>query len=184
MSASGQIRRARSEDAEAIARIKLATWRTTYAPILDPEFLANLTQEGVADDWRRRIDAEDVIFVEEQDGTVRGYALWIALPIDGWPHKNMLAALYVDPAAQGQGVGKRLIATCATWAISAGHTGMMISAFEQNLLALNLYRSLGARDVRKGTYEVDGRGYPDILLAFDDLVALSRVGSAERKNAP
>ncbi len=171
------IRRALPSDAEAIARIKLATWRSTYAPILDPAYLANLTLEGIADDWRRRIEADDVIFVEEEDGMVRGYALWMALPVDDWRHKNMLAALYVDPDSQGRGVGKRLIATCALWAMSAGHSGMMISAFEQNTHALDLYRSLGAVDVRHGTYEVDGRGYPDILLAFDDLIPLSKLGS-------
>jgi len=97
------IRRATGADAGAIAAIEVRTFRHAYADILDPHFLAELDADARADEWRTTLQGADrLVFVAELDGRVVGYA---SVRGDG-----NLRMLYVDPFAQGAGVGTQLLA--------------------------------------------------------------------------
>ena len=96
------LRAARDDDARAIARAHVRAWRHAYADVLDPDVLAGLDVEERAAHWAAVLaapDADTVVF--DQDGFVAGF---VSLRGDE------LVALYVDPAAQGAGVGKILLA--------------------------------------------------------------------------
>lgn len=97
------IRRATPADADGIAAVEVRTFRHAYADILDPEFLADLDPAVRAEEWREYVGKPDrAVFVAEVEGRVVGYA---SVRDDGH-----LRTLYVDPVAQGAGVGTQLLA--------------------------------------------------------------------------
>jgi GNAT superfamily N-acetyltransferase len=126
------IRRATRDDAAAIAQVLVRSWRHAYADILDPEFLADLDPAAIAAEWREAIGAEDrTVWVAEFEGRVVGYA---SVRDDG-----DLRTLYVDPVAQGAGVGTRLLAE----AERAGANSLQV--FEANHHARRFYEDRGWR---------------------------------------
>ena len=97
------IRRATPADAEAIAAVEVRAFRHAYADLLDPQFLAELDPDVEGQEWRDALAKDDrVVFVAELEGRVVGYA---SVREDG-----QLRTLYVDPFAQGAGVGTQLLA--------------------------------------------------------------------------
>src|SRR5258708_12237316 len=61
------VRPAALDDAEAIARVHVASWRTTYRGLLPDDFLASLSEEAYTDRWRRVIgDGLSRVFVVDE----------------------------------------------------------------------------------------------------------------------
>ncbi|HUG28973.1 MAG TPA: GNAT family N-acetyltransferase, partial [Candidatus Limnocylindria bacterium] len=112
-----RIRPARDGDAEAIARIQIASWRAAYRAIMPADFLAGLNEAERAERWRTRVgsdaspDAPTYVAVDGA-GTVVGFAHTGPLrdedlPSDG---RGEVYTLYVDPAAWRRGIGTALLA--------------------------------------------------------------------------
>ena len=101
------IRRARVEDAAAIAEVHVETWRTTYAGMLPDNFLLNLSEEKHEARWWRHIlagnNSRHYVYVADDDdagvvgfcsgGRMRGeavefdaevYALYLLDSFQGW----------------------------------------------------------------------------------------------------
>jgi hypothetical protein len=77
-SRSARIRLAGAEDAEAIARVRVETWRAAYAGIMPADFLASISVETDTPRWRQRIEegpqSGSFVLVAEVDGEVVGFA--------------------------------------------------------------------------------------------------------------
>jgi GNAT superfamily N-acetyltransferase len=96
------IRRAVPDDAEAIDRVHVHAWERSYADFIPPDKMksAEPAEERVPR-WRERMEHPEIrTWVYEVDGFVAGFASASA---------NELWALYVDPSAQGAGVGTALL---------------------------------------------------------------------------
>jgi GNAT superfamily N-acetyltransferase len=97
------IRRATVADADAIAAVLVRSWRRDYADIVDPQRLAELDVDERAARWRESLaGGHALVWVAEEGGRVVGFA---SVSDDG-----DLRTLYVDPVAQGAGVGTQLLA--------------------------------------------------------------------------
>lgn len=69
------VREARSDDAAAIARVHVDTWRTTYRAIMPAEFLAGLSYENRERQWTRALgdpEANFIFVAEDSSGAVVG----------------------------------------------------------------------------------------------------------------
>jgi GNAT superfamily N-acetyltransferase len=96
------IRRATRDDADAIAGVLVRSWRRDYADILDARQLAELDIDERAETWRKWLDeVHALVWVAEEGGRVVGFASVVGAK---------LTTLYVDPFAQGAGVGTALLA--------------------------------------------------------------------------
>jgi putative acetyltransferase len=127
------IRRATPGDIPAIVAILIRAFRRDYADILDPQFLAGLDRDELAAEWREAFERGDrIVLVAEVEARVVGYA---SIRADG-----DLRTLYVDPAAQGAGIGTRLLAE----AERAG--ARTLDVFEANGHARGFYEARGWRD--------------------------------------
>ena len=127
------IRRATPADATGIAAVEARSFRHAYADILDPEFLADLDPVARAKEWREYVGRPDrVVFVAEMEDRVVGYA---SVRDDGH-----LRTLYVDPVAQGAGVGTQLLAA----AEEAG--ARELEVFAANGHGVRFYEARGWRD--------------------------------------
>lgn len=193
------IRPATPQDAPHIATIKIESWRSAYAHIINPQTLANLNHTQETQKFLDRIqNQEHILVATNKDNQTVAYSLWIQLQShtlpqgeglreghntktasltviqSDWPYPNMLASLYCLPAHTGQGIGTTLIRANAQLAFRNHHQGMMIGVFNQNTRAKALYTKLGAEFVKETTFTVDGIAYPDELLAFHNLAELAQ----------
>jgi ribosomal protein S18 acetylase RimI-like enzyme len=125
------IRAALDADAAAIAEIEARTWRWAYEDFVPPEAMPIATERVPA--WREHI-AGGGVRVFDQDGTVVGYAA---------VREAKLAALYVEPAAQGAGVGSRLLADAQARLRTAGHVRAWLYVFADNAQGCAFYERHG-----------------------------------------
>ncbi len=125
-----RIRRAAPEDVPALARIAAASYRAAFAAILD----------------RRALSARDAAFFARRFRRVRrrmrlaslgGSPLGFSLTT-----RRHLDMLFVDPARQGRGAGRRLLAECERRGIRS------LECFRDNLAARRFYEKAGWRQVR------------------------------------
>ena len=170
---AARIRRANREDAAAIARVQVASWRTTYAGLIPKSFLAAMQAEERARQWDLLIEAgKDVFFVAEDERGVFGF-------ISGGPIREALAGydaelhtIYLLRERQGSGIGRLLVENLVRDLRAGGFRSMVVWVLAQNP-AVQFYERLGAieisrRDVDIGGALLDDRvmGWPDLSLSF------------------
>lgn len=98
------VRDATVADIDAIAGVAAAAWRDTYEGLLAPATIeAFISRAYSAERLARRVDGDEFL-VGLADGDVVGFA-------DAFPAADRLtlAAIYVDPARQGSGIGTQLL---------------------------------------------------------------------------
>jgi ribosomal protein S18 acetylase RimI-like enzyme len=102
------IRRARLEDAPAIARVWFDAWQTTYRGLVPEEVLASLSLEQRTEYWRSRLEHERATLVT---GDVDGYCRALPASRDpgSEPRTSEIASLYVHPDRQRRGLGSALL---------------------------------------------------------------------------
>jgi GNAT superfamily N-acetyltransferase len=96
------IRGATRADARAIAELEVRAWRWAYGDIVDDADMPDVAEREAR--WRER--PIDGALVWEQGGRVVGVVQIGPAAED--PADGLLRGLYVDPAAQGAGVGTAL----------------------------------------------------------------------------
>ena len=94
------IRDARLDDADQVARLHVAAWRSAYRGLAGDDVPERLSVEARAEQVRRLVAGDGVTRVAEVDGRIAG---WSAV------EAGELSILYVDPAAWGTGVATALL---------------------------------------------------------------------------
>jgi GNAT superfamily N-acetyltransferase len=125
------IRAATVDDAAAIASIQARAWRHAYAEIIAPDDMPSPEQ---APRFAEYIASGGEVLVWDQDGRVAGF---VALA------GNELRAIYVDPPAQGAGVGGALLEASVDALQAAGHREAFLWTFADNGLARAFYERHG-----------------------------------------
>jgi ribosomal protein S18 acetylase RimI-like enzyme len=148
------VRRATVDDAEAIERIRVETWRATYRGLL-PDALIDQLQPNVE---RRRerlrsLEPSELTFVAEEGTNVEGYALAGPERTHDPEYSGEVYAIYVAPAAQRKGHGRALIRECARVLASRGLTSMLIWVLRENQIGRGFYERLGGIPAREKLLE-------------------------------
>ena len=145
------IRTAGAADAAALAGIQHRAWWRAYADFVDPERFGTLEERverwhglladcAVADPAAR---ARTTV-VWDQDAVVAGFAsVGPARDADVRGEAGELMAVYVDPAAQGAGVGRALMAAAEQRLRAAGFGSAVLWVFAANGLARDFYERRG-----------------------------------------
>ena len=148
------VRRATVDDAEAIERIRVETWRATYRGLL-PDGLIDQLQPNV-ERRRERLRSpspSELNFVAEEGADVVGYAFAGPERTHDRDYTGEVYAIYVLPAAQGKGHGRALIRECARGLASRGLTSMLIWVLRENQIGRGFYERLGGTRVREKPLE-------------------------------
>jgi GNAT superfamily N-acetyltransferase len=148
------VRRATVDDAEAIERIRVETWRATYRGLL-PDGLIDQLQPNVERrrEWLRSAGPFALTFVAEEGSDVVGYAFAGPGRIDDREYPGEVYAIYVLPASQGKGHGRALIRESARELAARGITRMLIWVLRENLIGRGFYERLGGTVVREKPLE-------------------------------
>jgi ribosomal protein S18 acetylase RimI-like enzyme len=150
------IRPATPDDAEAVARVHVETWRAAYAHALSPEGLASLSVTQRAELHRRsppvvaEVDGEIVGFVSVGPGTDPD--------TDG-----ELYAIYVLPDHWGSGLGRALMQAGEERLRELGHQHAILWVLEDNPRARRFYEAAGwTLDGTRRPIEIFGQPVPEI----------------------
>ncbi|HEU4976700.1 MAG TPA: GNAT family N-acetyltransferase [Baekduia sp.] len=148
------IRPARREDARTLAELEVRAWRWAYVDFVPEEEMPTVTER--LERWETR--TLEGASVWDQDGLVVG-VVQVRPGEDGDPRTATLRGLYVDPAAQGAGVGSRLHDHAIGAMQAAGCTTGRLWTFAANGHGRAFYAARG--------WEPDGgegawRGVPEV----------------------
>lgn len=170
------IRRATADDARAIAEVRIDTWRTTYAGIVPAAYLAAMSVEENAAQWRRILSAGPntaSVFVADDGAGVAGFASGHSLAEQKHGFNAELSAIYLRRDRQRAGTGRRLVAAVATAQRGHGASGLLTWVIAANRGARAFYESLGAELVVEQPIEWDGLDLIEAGYGWRDLDALA-----------
>jgi L-amino acid N-acyltransferase YncA len=168
------IRPAKVEDAAAIARVHIRSWRETFSPILTAEQIAakDLDEASQTGIWTKRLKDEEgksrFTFVAEEESLlafVTGCETREAF--EGYDSE--LHQIYILAEAQRKGLGQELVKALARKLVEQGYQSMLVWVMTQNP-AVAFYRDAlgGVFLEERPILEVNGSlkeaayGWPDI----------------------
>ncbi len=172
--AAVQVRRATSGDADAIARVKVDTWRTTYRGMVPDSYLERMSYAAHAEDWMRiAVDSANFVYVaEDEAGQVVGF-------VAGGPRWNCperyaaeLYALYIRAEHQGRGMGTRLMETLVTAFERTGYSSMLLWVLTENHRARAFYEKLGGVAVARQEIVIDGVRIGEVVYGWEQTGAV------------
>ena len=152
-----EIRDARPEDAERIAEINAAGWRTAYVGMIESDRLDAI---DIAE-WARtirenlqRLSKGSFSIVAVVDGEIAGSAYVVSPSSDDdlGPEYSELVAIYVDPGNWRHGIGTALLDAAQARAARSGSTQMSLWTLTENAPAQAFYEHHGWR--RDGSKEI------------------------------
>lgn len=143
------VRPAVLDDAAAIARVHVASWRTTYGGLLPDDFLSSLSEESYTDRWRRVMgDGLSRVFVVDQDQDVVGFASCGRERAGETGFSGELYAIYILDRAQRQGHGRELVRAAAGALREMKLPDMIVWVLRDNAGARHFYERLSGVYVR------------------------------------
>lgn len=155
------IRPATLADAEGLGAVHVRSWQETYRGLLPQALIDNHTSASRAALWQRVIEAapagEDRVVAAERHGVIIGFGALApqraaSLVEQGYIHE--ITALYLLREHQGQGIGRKLIASLARLAAKQGG-GLALWVLAGNARASGFYARLGGQIV---AHKTDQRG--------------------------
>jgi GNAT superfamily N-acetyltransferase len=163
------IRRARSEDAEALAAIGARTFAETFAHLYPRRDLEAFLAEAYGLEATRAnlSDPDRAAWLVEAEGEVVGYAE--AGPC-GLPHAEVTAGcgelkrFYLLKPWQGGGLGGRLFDAALAWLLKEGPRDVWIGVWSENLGAQRFYGRRGFEKVGEYGFRVGGTVDHEFIL--------------------
>lgn len=160
-------------DADRIAEILAAGWRQAYGAFMPAAFFAPRADAA----WRRPeiagwLDddfdpAAEAIFVAERDGEVAGFIHMEAGDKGGLGATGLVNLLYVDPAVQGRGIGRALMAAGAAWHLAQHPGPLALSAFRDNPYRA-FYSRIGGIEAGQASHTIEGVEIRSVLYLWAD----------------
>jgi GNAT superfamily N-acetyltransferase len=177
-----EIRPARPEDARAIARVHVAVWQTAYRGILPDDVLDEMSVDESEANWRDILTAHarthPVLAVEEfglgivgfgNGGPLRGNAV----P----PYTGEFKTLYLLPAFQRRGIGRRLFGRLAAGLVERGHGAALAWVLAESP-ARGFFEAMGGALAAERVEEVEDMAFEDVAYGWPDLGVLARAGES------
>lgn len=164
-----KIREASVEDAPAIARVTVDTWKTAYRGIIDDSYLDSLTYEEREKGWREFPFHEAFVLAAEDDqGNVIGFAAGGSQREEDSEYKGELYAIYIYQEHQRKGIGQALFKSFSKKLTQVGVDSVMLWVLSDSPYR-KFYEKLGGRVIESKLLEMDGfanqitaYGWPDI----------------------
>jgi ribosomal protein S18 acetylase RimI-like enzyme len=163
------IRPAGVDDADAIAALHAASWRSAYRGIFNDDTLGPSLDGERRDHWRAKLaamTADDTVLIAGDMGFI---AVWAK----GDPGFGAyIDNLHVHPERRSGGLGRRLLGEAMRRVVRRGERGAYLWVFDDNVRAIDFYRRLGGEIVEGGFDEIDGAHVAHSRIAWRDIARL------------
>lgn len=189
------VRAGRADDASAVARIDVASWRQTYRGIVPDAVLDALDVDEIAAQMRGRLRGIAAgagsplacgFVVEDEQGEVVGYVFaGPTRPLqNGAPapsaYDSEVYALYLAPGYERRGLGARLAHAAASHLDGAGARAVIIWALAQNPNR-GFYAAMGGVVVHEQLLTIGGKQLRELgfgWASLENLIAHATRGRA------
>lgn len=170
------IRKAHSDDAGAISRIHVESWRAVYRDILPASYLRQLDEGRVVRSVQRGLKSPAYIYLmaEAPGGAPMGYICGGPERTDDPIYRGEIYELYISPCYQRMGTGRKLLSALATELHDRGFYTLMVWVLASNPNH-RFYEKTGGIYLGVKTISFAGRklraaayGWVDITLADVD----------------
>jgi ribosomal protein S18 acetylase RimI-like enzyme len=170
------IRRARADDAPALASVHVQSWQQSYAHILPADFLGALSVERRQTFWEDVLSDADsgqvALVVAQDDAGIVGFAL--AGPArETQEFDAELYAIYLLADYQRRGYGFDLVRELAKIFAERNLRSMMLWVFKENAPARAFYESMGGVISGEQVTEIGGKLYPEVAYGWSNLFSLA-----------
>lgn len=164
------IRAASIADVQAVARVEIETWRTTYAGILPDPVLVDMSPRNRSGFWSRFVARHpgDLIVAVDPRNQVLGFGSCGVQRDPSLPEGGEIFSIYVQPDLQGQGIGRQLLLSLFFRLVQSGQTACMLWVLDRNPSRF-FYERLGGRAVARQTLSYRGREVVARAYAWADL---------------
>jgi L-amino acid N-acyltransferase YncA len=166
------IRPAKKDDAAAIAKIHVETWRSTYAGLLPDNLLLRMNvAEHEARWWRHalaRYRRNHFVYVAEtkEDGVI-GFGSGGPSREPELAYKGEIYTLYLGDEHHGLGFGKRLFCALAERSMRDRGNSLIVWVLAGNP-ARFFYESMGGRPVARRPGVMAGAKIEELAYGWDD----------------
>lgn len=141
------IRKAKLDDSEEIAKVQVATWRTTYQGIIPDDYLDSMVWEDRVSIWKRLISSQLVYVAENQYNHIIGFCNVGQGSKEEYPDfEGELYAFYILKEYQRNGIGKELFIRAIEDLKDIGICSLIVKVLEENQ-SKYFYESLGAEKI-------------------------------------
>lgn len=161
------VRRAKLDDAAAIATVHDAAWRGAYRGILPGLELERMVERRGPAWWTRAIRRHVIVLVLEVAGKIVGYATLGPSRMRALPYKGEIYEIYLAPEYQGIGLGRRLFQAARRMLVDLKFTGTAVRALRANDGACSFYRSLGGKPVIETGEKIGDSVLPVLVFGWD-----------------
>lgn len=147
------IRRAELGDAEGIAEVQVAAWRSAYRALLPDDVLDRLSLEETEERWRERIARPwGHTFVAEQASCIVGFAACGRTEDEDVDREKAgeIYVIYVHPEEWRKGHGAALMREAVKHLREDGYEEVILWVLKGNEKAIRFYEAAG--------FEADGAG--------------------------
>lgn len=153
-----RLRRARRTNAEAIARVHVASWQAAYRDIIPNTTIDGFDLPRCIISWQRQLDSGVTVWVVTEDDLLVGFA-----EVRG----SEVPVLYIHPGWWRLGLGSRLLRRALADIAKNGHRQAGIWVLADNAEAREFYDRHGglARDWR--TIRFSGSELAEVCYLFD-----------------
>jgi len=177
------IRHARIEDADGIARVWAESWRAAYRGIVPDDYLNTIDVAEWAERQRRNMENQSVgsvSLIADDGGSTVGWASLGPNRMTDLPYAGELYAIYLLPSHWRRGIGRLLMTSTARSSIERGMDSMILWVLSENWPARRFYESMGGSLVSEHTYTIGGVSLPEVAYGWSELGALTtQAGVAE-----
>jgi len=162
------IREGTADDAMAVGRVLVESWRATYRGLVPDLHLDGLNNEQQAERWRKFLSTRIRMFVAEEAGEVVGFAGGGKIRRRCDDYDAELYALYLLPDAQRKGTGSALLKALARRLVEEGFRSLMVWVVESNS-AVRFYEKSGAVRFAAEEMEIEGGKVPLVAYGWREM---------------
>jgi GNAT superfamily N-acetyltransferase len=170
------VRAALRDDAAAIARIFVESWRDSYAGLLPASYLVRLSEMRQRVLWTREIvkggPHDGVIVAEDESYGIIGFASFGAARDRAVGYDGEIYTLYVDPNHVGRGAGDALMQAAFGRLFADGFRSAVIWALKGNP-ARYFYETKGGRLIAERPGAVAGKPVREVAFGWGDITPAS-----------
>lgn len=165
------IREAKIEDAAAIAKVHVDSWRTTYQGIVPGQYLAGLSYERSEWMWRDILSNSQplnfTVVAEDDQGNIVGFANG-GREREGNPtYTGEVFAIYLLAEFQRRGIGSQLMVVLVSRLIQSGLTSLLVWVLEENP-GRRFYERLGGKLGSQKVLNIGGANLTIVSYVWED----------------